>query len=118
VRYPATDRELHLLGLLCAARGLGEDGGEHRFPSGLAVRLVRDGEHFLVDTPRQIRGEDLPEWTREFFERMDPDRQPKRDAWLHGDRHRAKKERERAVWHEEHGWEKPTPEHLVTWVTP
>lgn len=33
-RYPATDRELHLLGLLCANWELPEEGGEHRFRRG------------------------------------------------------------------------------------
>jgi hypothetical protein len=82
LRYSATDRELHLLGLLCAARELGEDGGEHRFPSGLAVRLIRDGDSFLVDAPRRIRAEDLPGWAREHFGRMDPARQEERERWL------------------------------------
>lgn len=78
VRYVATDREIHLLGLLCAAWRsrevpLGEDGGE--------------GEGFLVDVPRQIRAQDLPEWALEHFERMDPKKQAERERWLFAHRH-------------------------------
>ena len=82
LRYSATHRELHPLGLLCAMLGLGEDGGECAFPSGLRVRLVRAGERFEADVPRRIRAEDLPDWALEHFERMEPAGQPKRDAWL------------------------------------
>lgn len=77
VRYAATDREFHLLGILCAGRGLGAQGGEYTFPSGLTMRLIPEEAGFLIDTPRQVRADDLPEWTREHFERMDPERQPK-----------------------------------------
>ena len=115
VRYPATDREIHILGLLCAAWELGDEGGEHTFRSGLTVRLIRDGGYFKIDAPSQIRADDLPDWTRELFERMEPEKQPKRDEWLYLHRHWAKKDCERMAWHDEHGWEKPTPEHLVTW---
>ena len=57
----------------------------------------------------------LDESTQRLFERMHPDQQPDRERWLFEDRHRAKKDRERVAWHQEHGWEKPTPDHLRTW---
>jgi hypothetical protein len=37
VRYPATDREAHMLGLLCAFLELPDGLGEHAFPSGVSV---------------------------------------------------------------------------------
>ena len=89
VRYPATDRELGLLGMV-----------------------------FGVDAPRPIRLEDLPEEVGKVFKRMDPKEQPRRDAWLYQDRHRAKQAREREAWHEEHGWDEPTPRHLRWWDGP
>jgi hypothetical protein len=58
IRYQATDRELHLLGLLCAANGSEAGDSSARSPGG------------------------LPEWTREHFERMDPKEQPHRDRRL------------------------------------
>ena len=75
VRYQATDRELHLLGLLCVANGLGEEPG------------------------------DLPEWAHEHFERMEPEKQPKQDRWLYDNRHYLKEAREltkkRKAWRHE-----------------
>ncbi len=116
VRYLATDRELFLLAVLCAAHALGEEGGEHVFPSGLAVTLTPDEDGALrAGAPRLIGVEGLPEGVREYFERMDPKKQPKRERFLYGDRHRSKKARERSDWHERHGWDKPTPEHLRYW---
>jgi hypothetical protein len=88
VRYVATDREIHLLGLLCAGWELGEDGGEYTFPSGLTVRLIREGDGFLIDVHRRIGIEDLPDWTHEHVERMDPKKQAKRDRWLADNRDR------------------------------
>ena len=103
LRFSATDPELHLLGLLCAMLELGEGGGEHTFPSGLAVRLVREGERFLADMPRRIRAEDLPGWAREHFERMDPARQDGRERWLFENRVVPFEPwRERVRRHEEH----------------
>jgi hypothetical protein len=111
VRYCATDRELHLLGILCAGRDLGPDGGEYTFPSGLTVRLIpeegTEGERFLIDTPRHIRAEDLPDWTREHFERMDPKDQARRDSWLYENRHYLKKSRELAK--EREAWRRENP---------
>ncbi len=118
VRYPATDREIHLLGLLWAEHALGEEeGGVCEFPSGLAVTLTAepgDGG-FRVEAPRAVRVEDLPEEVGAYFERMDPEKQPERERFLYDDRHRSKKDRERSAWHEEHGWDEPTPEHLRYW---
>lgn len=119
-RYPATDREIDLLGILCALREdpLGEEGGEHRFPSGLVVALIRESDAFSWEAPRPVRLEDLPEDVRRLFVRMAPERQPEREAFLYEDRHRSKKDRERIRWHEEHGWDEPTPERLRTWEVP
>ncbi len=117
VRYQGTDREIHLLGVVCAARALAE-GGTHTFPSGLTVTPTPDPDDadlFRVEAPRSIRLEDLPQEISAYFERMDPEKQPKREQFLYGDRHRSKKARERTRWHEEHGWDKPTPEHLRYW---
>ncbi len=83
VRYQATDREIHLLGLLCAVHAVGEDGGEHRFPSGLVVTIAPEGgDAFGAHAPRPVRLEDLPEWASKHFERMGPDRQAERDRRL------------------------------------
>ncbi len=83
VRYSGTDREIHLLGLLCAAHALGEDGGEHAFPSGLVVTIAPEGGGaFGAHAPRPVRLEDLPEWASKHFERMSPDKQAERERWL------------------------------------
>lgn len=113
VRYPATDRELHLLGFLCAHWKLLEEGGEHRFPSGTLVawQYHVEDEAWSVNATGYVGLEDLPGGVREHFERMDPKKHPERDGWLYGDRLRAKRDRERIAWHDEHGWDKPTPEH-------
>lgn len=91
VRYEATDREIHLIGLLCAAREL-EQAGEYEFPSALRIKLAPNGE---VETPRLIRIEDLPGGVREYFNRLEPEKQPKRDLWLYQDRHRARESRKK-----------------------
>jgi hypothetical protein len=105
IRYQATDRELHLLGLLCAANELGAEGGEYTFPTGLTVGLARvpqrEGDGFLIDAPRHIRADDLPEWTREHVERIDPKDQDRRDRWLYEMRHYFKRDREERPKREE-----------------
>lgn len=117
IQFPATDRELHLVGILCARGELGEDGGEYTFPTGLTVRLIPDGEGFLIDAPRQIGIEDLPDWMHEHVRRMDPKDQPRREAESFANRKELKRLRElahaREAWHDEHGWNKGTPEHLI-----
>jgi hypothetical protein len=51
IQYLATDREMHLVGILCAMEVLDEDGGEYAFPTGLTVRLIPDEGGFLIDAP-------------------------------------------------------------------
>lgn len=110
VRYPATDREIHLLALLCALSELGGVGrvGEHRFPSGLLVTWrdgsAGDGTH-RASASRWALLEDLPEGVRKHFERMDPGRQAERERFLYGDRYRAAEHRRRMRHWELHGEE-------------
>jgi hypothetical protein len=110
VRYPATDREIHLLGLLCALWELGgppPEPGEHRFEgTDLAVVWCDNGDgSFNASTSRPVRLEDLPEDVRVHFERMDPARQPERERFLYGDRYHAKSDRERFHHQERYGRE-------------
>jgi hypothetical protein len=117
VRYPATDREIHLLALLCALWELGGpplESGEHRFEgTDLVVAWRKNGHDSYSASPsRSVRIEDLPEDVRLHFERMDPAKQPERERFLYGDRRRAKKARECWAWRAEHGWDKTPPEHL------
>ena len=101
VRYPATDREIHLLGLLCVFWERGKEGGEYTFEaSGLTVELAPSeaGEEMVFRAPRRIGIDDLPEWILDHVERMDPEKQPERAAWRYAYRHRAKEERERWAW--------------------
>ena len=84
VRYPATDRELHLLGLLCAREQQPGGVGEHRFPSGAVVSWRDNGDGTpSVSTSGYVRLEDLPEGVREYFKRMDPAEQPEREKRLY-----------------------------------
>lgn len=73
--YPATDRELRLIAAACA------------------------GETITGD----VRPEDLPEGVREYFERMDPAKQPGRERWLYEHRRLPAEPagRERVRLHEE-----------------
>lgn len=107
----ATDREIHLLGLLCAREALLREGalpkegtGEHRFPSGVVVSWTEnsDGSASAAATS-QITVEDLPEGVREHIERMNPLSQPERDLWLYQHRHvfREHRERMQREWSEE-----------------
>lgn len=111
VRYPATDREAHMLGLLCAFLELPEGVGEHPFPSGVSVAWRDDnkGGHSASAT-RWIRLEDLPEWVRGYVERMDPAKQFERDRWLYADRHRAREHRELIMKWEADGAFEPSKE--------
>lgn len=120
IRYPATDRELHVLALLHSlveSGGPPPKSGEHRFPSSLTVawREYNDGTH-SVSTSWRTRLEDLPDDTRRYFERMNPPEQPERERFLYADRHRAKKRREHTRWHDEYGWDRSSPKHLRYWV--
>lgn len=95
--YTATDRETHLLGLLIASGELGEEGGEYVFPSGLVVALAsgEDGSAGLrADAERFVVVEDLPEWARDYWVRLDPEKQPAHDRLLHDGWPAAKKHRE------------------------
>lgn len=96
----ATDRQIRLMGILCAMRELDGDSGEYRFPSGLTVTLTPDENSdsgLRVDAPRPIRVEDLPEDVGRYFERMDPADQPERERWLHETWRRRKEQREEAA---------------------
>ncbi len=113
VRYPATDREIHLLGLLCALWELGGTG-EHSYPSGVVVTWGEADDEGLqtVGASGYVSLEDLPEDVRRYFERMEPAKQPDRERFLYEVRHHAKAERKRMAWHREHGFDQPTPERL------
>lgn len=54
---------------------------------------------------------------REYWERMDLAEQPERERWLYENRkvsaENARLARESLSWHEEHGWDKATPRHLL-----
>ena len=60
------------------------------------TQLATDRELRLVDT-LVSRGE-LPEWVREYFERMDPAEQPARERWKRANRASMKERRE--YWRE------------------
>lgn len=113
-RYSATDREIHSLGLVCAFWALPDGVGKHRYPSGVVVEWTEEDADGMqaVNASGNVPLEDLPEEVRQFFVRMDPAKQPERERFLYENRHRAKKERARLDWHREHGFDKPTPEHL------
>lgn len=114
VRYQATDREIHLMGLVCALWELPGGMGEHRYPSGVVVEWTEADDDGMqrVEAPGHVPLDDLPEEVRRHFERMDPAKQLEREHFLYENRHYAKKERERIRWHREHGWDQATPEHL------
>lgn len=82
----ATDRQIHMAGVLCAIEAVGSEGipGEHTFPSGRSVSFTGKSDGQLqVEASSLIPLEDLPDGVREYFERMDPDRQPERERWLY-----------------------------------
>ncbi len=56
------------------------------------VQLASNRELGLLDT--LISEGALPEWTREYFERMGPDEQPAREWWLHANWQASKERRE------------------------
>jgi len=119
-RYPATDREIHVLGIWCAVRELMGISAKDREGytwsytferSGLTIELtpaklakpaslaqpegLKDStleEGMLVSVPRRIVLGDLPERLLRHFERMDPSEQPERDEYLYSRRHAAKED--------------------------
>lgn len=83
VRYAATDREIHLLGLVCAFWELPDGVGEYRYPSGAMVEWADEDGMRKVDGAGYVSLEDLPEDVRKHFENMAPEDQPARDARLY-----------------------------------
>jgi hypothetical protein len=83
--YPATDRELGVLGLLVAIQELGEEPGVHRFPSGATVRVTEDIETY-GDIGLFVRGRvlisDLPDQVARYVTRMTAWEQEERDRQL------------------------------------
>jgi hypothetical protein len=87
------------------------------------LRLHRLGRSVYQATDRELElldaliHEGVPESRRELCTRMDPARQPERERWLRENWQEAKRDRElahkRRAWHAEHGWNKPTPRHLL-----
>ena len=107
--YEATDREVAIAAALHALAHVGEEGGEHEFPSGMVGRLVPDPDAspldrmgFRLETPRPPRIEDLPAHVGRLLRRMDPAEQPAREKFLHESRYEAKARREagRRRWEE------------------
>jgi len=121
IRYPATDREIHVLGIWCAVwqyrrRVLGENlvslgeagdvgdlgaGEGHDFEytferSGLTIDITpTTGEPegpLTLSMPRRIVLDDLPSWLLDHFERMAPEEHPERDEYLYVRRHAAKED--------------------------
>lgn len=81
--YLGTDREIHLMGQLAALWGLPDGVGEYRFSSGTVVEWSRSEDGMqAVTTTGALRVEDLPEGIRERWERLDPERQTKRERQL------------------------------------
>lgn len=98
----AADRQIHLMGLLCARDELPNGFGEHRFPSGTIVTWIDNGDGTAdVGASGYVRVEDLPDGVREYWERMDPDEQSEREQRLYEGRHAAKERREQARAYEE-----------------
>jgi hypothetical protein len=109
VLYSATDREIHLLALLCAMWELEGSGrvGEHAFPSGLLVSFRDEGNGWVcVSASRRALLEDLPDDVRGHFERMDAAKQAERERFLYGHRELFKENRERMRRWKLHGEEK------------
>ncbi len=81
---------------------------------GRSVYQATDRELELLDA---LIHEGLPEVWRELCTRMEPARQPERERWLRESWQEVKRDRElalqRLAWHAEHGWNKPTPKHLL-----
>ena len=103
-RYPATDREIHVLGIWCAIRELAsspyayaEDRDEFVYEytfdrSGLTITFETSAarDELSVSAPRKITLADVPTWLLDHFERMAPEEQPERDHYLYGRRHDAR----------------------------
>ena len=84
-RQLATDRQIHLMGLLCALWELPGGAGEHTFPSGLVVAWSDNADATKRCEATGLVGvEDLPEGVREYWERMDLKKQPERERELYG----------------------------------
>ena len=79
----ATDRQIHLMGLLCALWKLPGGTGKHTFPSGLVVTWS-DDEDGTKRCEATDLVEDLPEGVRGYWERMDPKKQLERERELYG----------------------------------
>ena len=81
---------------------------------GRSVYQATDRELELLDA---LIHEGIPESRRELCTKMEPARQPERERWLRENWQEAKHDRElahqRRAWHAEHGWNKPTPKHLL-----
>lgn len=81
---------------------------------GRSVYQATDRELELLDA---LIHEGIPESRRDLCTRMEPARQPERERWLRENRQEAKRDRElahqRREWHADHGWNKPTPRHLL-----
>jgi hypothetical protein len=91
----ATDREIHLMGFLCALWDLPDGVGEHRFPSGVVVSWSDNGDGTkAVEASGYVPLEDLPEGVREYWARLDPKEQPERDERLYREWPAAKERRE------------------------
>jgi hypothetical protein len=73
--YQATDHELNILGMLVAANELPEGVGEYTLPSGAIITFSEGGSAHITG---RVEVEDLGEGLREYFERMDPAKQPER----------------------------------------
>jgi hypothetical protein len=82
---------------------------------GRSVYQVTDRELDLLDA--LVAQEFVPETDRELCTRMDPAKQPKRERFLRENWQETKRGRElaqkRIAWKTEHGWDKPTPRHLL-----
>ena len=87
------------------------------------LRLHRLGRSVYQATDRELKlldaliHEGIPESRRELCTRMEPARQLERERWLRENWQEAKHDRElalqRRAWHAEHGWNNPTPKHLL-----
>ncbi|HEV8045895.1 MAG TPA: hypothetical protein VGP38_11980 [Rubrobacter sp.] len=79
-RQRGTDREIHLMGLLCALWALPDGLGEYSFPSGTVVAFSdhRNGTS-SVEASGLVGVDDLPEGVREYWERMETSEQPERE---------------------------------------
>lgn len=88
-RYPATDREINLLAVLCAYHTSGRDPtdleGVYELPSGAGIRWVPDdgpGDCHDIYITSRAELEDLSEDIRPFVKRMAPEKQAHREERL------------------------------------